>query len=83
MPRGAALTQGKADLLLLGDTLAGLPLALDASRLVTRRIGENLAWALCYNLVVLPLALTGHLSPWLAAAGMSAGLAWLSGPLPR
>ena len=72
MPRGAALTQGKADLLLLGDTLAGLPLALDASRLVTRRIGENLAWALCYNLVVLPLALTGHLSPWLAAAGMSA-----------
>ena len=72
MPRGAALTQSKADLLLLGDTLAGLPLALDTSRLVNRRIHENLLWALCYNLVVLPLALTGHLSPWLAAAGMSA-----------
>lgn len=71
MPQGSALTQGKADILLLGDSLTGLPLALDASQITSRRIHENLIWALGYNFVVLPLAMTGHLSPWLAAAGMS------------
>ena len=33
---------------------------------------RNLAWALAYNVLVLPLAVTGHLPPWLAALGMSA-----------
>ena len=71
MPQGAALTQGRADLLLLGDSLAGLPMALDTARATARRIRENLAWAAAYNLVMLPLAVSGHLPPWLAAAGMS------------
>lgn len=71
LPQGAALTQARADLLLLGDSLAVLPAALDAARRAQRRIVENLVWAVAYNLVVLPLALTGNLEPWLAAAGMS------------
>ncbi len=71
MPQGAALTQAKADLLLLGDTLSLLPLALDVARATQGRIRENLWWALGYNLLVLPLAMTGTLAPWLAAAGMS------------
>ena len=33
---------------------------------------QNVAWAVGYNLAVLPLAATGHLPPWLAALGMSA-----------
>ena len=38
-----------------------------------RRIAvQNVAWAIGYNLAVLPLAVTGHLPPWLAALGMSA-----------
>ncbi|WP_439639010.1 heavy metal translocating P-type ATPase [Nevskia sp.] len=71
MPNGAALTQSRADLLLLGDSLAGLPLALSVAHDTRRRIRENLGWALGYNLLVLPLAMTGQLPPWLAAAGMS------------
>lgn len=71
MPNGAALTQSRADLLLIGDSLRLLPLALDAAKTTRLRIRENLAWALGYNLLVLPLAMTGHLAPWLAAAGMS------------
>ena len=71
MPQGAALTQAKADLLLLGDSLSLLPLALDVARAAQARIRENLCWALGYNLLVLPLAMTGTLAPWLAAAGMS------------
>jgi Cu2+-exporting ATPase len=35
-------------------------------------VRQNLAWAICYNLVALPLAATGILSPWMAALGMSA-----------
>ncbi len=71
MPQGAALTQTHADLLLTGDSLAPLPMALDIARAARRRVGENLIWALGYNLLVLPLAMTGHLQPWAAAAGMS------------
>lgn len=71
MPQGAALAQSRADLLLLGDSLAALPLALDVALATRRRVRENLAWALGYNLLVLPLAMGGVLAPWLAAAGMS------------
>jgi len=71
MANGAALTQSRADLLLLGDSLRLLPLALEVAQTTRRRIRENLGWALGYNLLVLPLAMTGHLAPWLAAAGMS------------
>lgn len=71
MPQGAALTQARADLLLTGDSLAPLPLALDVAKTTQRRITENLLWAAAYNLLVLPLAFAGHLAPWIAAAGMS------------
>lgn len=71
MPQGAALTQARADLLLMGESLSPLLLALDVAAATRRRIGENLLWALAYNLLVLPLAISGHLAPWIAAAGMS------------
>jgi Cu2+-exporting ATPase len=34
-------------------------------------IRQNFAWAIAYNVCVLPLAVTGQLAPWLAAVGMS------------
>lgn len=71
LPHGAALTQSRADLLLLGDSLSGLPQALDLARQATRRMHENFIWALIYNVFVLPLAMFGYLAPWIAAAGMS------------
>jgi cation transport ATPase len=36
------------------------------------RIRQNLAWALVYNAVLIPLALTGHIHPILAATAMMA-----------
>jgi Cu2+-exporting ATPase len=71
MAQGAALTQSKADLILLGDSLNGLPKAHRTAQQARQRIRENLLWALFYNLAVLPLAVLGVLSPWMAAAGMS------------
>jgi Cu2+-exporting ATPase len=35
-------------------------------------IRQNLAWALAYNAVALPLAIGGWLTPWLAGIGMAA-----------
>jgi Cu2+-exporting ATPase len=71
MPRGAALAQARADVILLGDSLAPLPLLLDTARRAMRVSRQNLAWALGYNLAVLPLAMAGWLAPWMAALGMS------------
>jgi len=71
MPAGAALAQSRADVVLVGDTLQGLADLRAVARLAQRRLRQNLAWALGYNLVVLPLALGGWLTPWLAALGMS------------
>ena len=34
-------------------------------------VRQNLAWALAYNLVAVPLAATGRVTPWLAALGMT------------
>ena len=71
MPQGAALAQARADVILVGDSLQGLAMLRAVARQAQRRMRQNLAWALGYNLVVLPLALGGWLSPWLAALGMS------------
>ena len=33
---------------------------------------QNFAWAIAYNLIAVPVAALGYVSPWLAALGMSA-----------
>ena len=68
----AALTQWTADAVVLGDDLARVAFALRAARRTFRVIRQNLGWALAYNLVAIPLAASGHLSPLAAAIGMSA-----------
>ena len=35
------------------------------------KIKQNIAWSLGYNLLVLPLAVSGTLQPWMAVVGMS------------
>ncbi|TXH03580.1 MAG: cadmium-translocating P-type ATPase [Nevskiaceae bacterium] len=72
MNSGAAFAQQAADLVLLEGRLQALPAAIDIARRARRIVRENLAWALLYNLCALPLAVSGQLTPWLAALGMSA-----------
>ncbi|NJQ01183.1 heavy metal translocating P-type ATPase [Streptomyces zingiberis] len=62
---------GAADVTLVRDGVEGLA---DAVRLARRALGTiraNLIWAFGYNLVTLPLAAAGLLTPMLAAAAMS------------
>lgn len=51
--------------------LEPLPALLDLATATKRIVGQNLAWAFSYNLVTIPLAAAGVLSPMVAAAAMA------------
>ncbi|WP_412840346.1 heavy metal translocating P-type ATPase, partial [Aeromonas dhakensis] len=71
MAGGTDLAKNSADAILLADDLSRL-LDARALALCTRKIiKENFAWSIGYNLLVLPLAASGWLPPYVAAAGMS------------
>ena len=72
MGGGAALAQGAADMVLVSARLSDLARGIAASKKALRIIRQNLAWAFAYNIVVLPLAVAGYVTPWMAAIGMSA-----------
>lgn len=69
---GSALALGRADIVVTGRGLAPLAEAVDTARRLRRVLRQNFAWALGYNALAIPLAVSGLLAPWLAAAGMSA-----------
>lgn len=71
MGSGSDLARLRADTVLLDDRLAAIPMALRWARRTRRIMRQNFAWALVYNLCVLPLAAIGMLRPWQAALGMS------------
>jgi P-type Cu+ transporter len=56
--------------LLRGDP-ALVPAALEVTRRTLRKIRQNLGWAFGYNLLGIPLAALGLLSPLLAGAAMA------------
>ncbi|AAN55393.1 cadmium-translocating P-type ATPase [Shewanella oneidensis MR-1] len=72
MGSGSAIAKNSADLILLGDHLSRFTQAVRVAKLTTQIIRQNLAWALGYNALILPLAVTGHVAPYIAAIGMSA-----------
>lgn len=68
---GADITRESADVCLLGENLALLPFCFDLARRTVTTIRTNLFWAFAYNVVGISLAMTGHLSPILAAGAMA------------
>lgn len=75
MGSGAALAQSHSDAVLLSAKLSRLTDAADAASACMRVIRQNLAWATVYNLVAIPAAAFGLLTPWMAGLGMSASSA--------
>ena len=61
-----------ADVVLLGGKLQALPVLLDSAQTAKRRILQNFAAAALYNMVAVPLAFAGLVTPLLAAVAMSA-----------
>jgi Cu2+-exporting ATPase len=68
---GTEITRSTSDIVLQGDTLAGLPFAIDVARAARRRVMENFAFAITYNLFAVPLAVSGQVTPLIAAIAMS------------
>ncbi|HXH04306.1 MAG TPA: heavy metal translocating P-type ATPase [Candidatus Competibacteraceae bacterium] len=71
MASGTQLAHASADLLLYSDRLEQLLEALSTARRTMIVIRQNLAWSLVYNIIALPVAALGWITPWLAALGMS------------
>ena len=89
MGRGAAAAASRADAVLIGTDPRALLDGIDIARRTRRIVKQNLAWAVGYNLVALPLAAAGVIPPWTAAIGMSLSSLAVSGnalrlvPRPR
>jgi Cu2+-exporting ATPase len=68
---GTRLAQISADMVLMPERLDALLDAVRIARRTLRVIRQNLAWAVVYNAVALPLAVLGHVTPLVAGVGMS------------
>ena len=60
-----------ADMTLMNSSLTSAATAIRVSRQTLRIIKENLFWAFFYNVLMVPLAIAGLLSPMLASAAMA------------
>ncbi|MDP5029443.1 MAG: heavy metal translocating P-type ATPase [Paraglaciecola sp.] len=65
------LAKSSADIILLDNALDKIPVIIQQAIRTQRNIKQNIAWATAYNLLILPLAVTGSLSPLIAVIGMS------------
>ncbi|MBR0564656.1 heavy metal translocating P-type ATPase [Azoarcus sp. L1K30] len=71
MGGGTDLARNQADIVLLSENLADLGEGADLARRTLAIIRQNLWWSFTYNLVSVPLAMAGHVTPWMAGIGMA------------
>ncbi|MEU7168957.1 cation-translocating P-type ATPase [Streptomyces morookaense] len=71
MGGGTDAAIGAADVTLVREDMGALADAVRLARRTSVTVRANLAWAFGYNLVTVPLAAVGLLSPMVAAAAMS------------
>jgi Cu2+-exporting ATPase len=68
---GSMLAQTRADFIVLNSRLVDVQFALATAHRARRIVRQNLAWAFIYNVVIIPLAAFGFVSPAIAAGGMA------------
>jgi Cu2+-exporting ATPase len=71
MGSGAALAQSHADAVLLTGRLEALADAAESADAAMAVVRQNLAWAMIYNMIAIPAAAAGLISPWMSGIGMS------------
>jgi Cu+-exporting ATPase len=72
MGSGTDIAIEAGDVTLLRADLMGVTDAIAISRAAWKVIRQNLFWALAYNVVAIPAAALGYLSPVIASAAMAA-----------
>ena len=71
-PASAAdISQTVADVVFQGNLLAPVAAVVETARRARTVMRQNLVLALGYNALMVPLAVAGFVTPWLAAAAMS------------
>ena len=68
---GSDIAQAAADIVLRGDGLAGLPYAIRVARRAQRLAKQNIVFSLAYNVVAVPAAVLGFVTPLIAALVMA------------
>ena len=68
---GAEVAQASADAVFLGDRLRPVRDAIETATAARAIMRQNLALAIVYNAVAVPLAILGHVTPLIAALSMS------------
>ena len=68
---GSDVAKETGDIVLVGSSLSALPTAILLSRQTMRVIRQNLFFAFVYNVLAIPLAAMGMLSPLIAAGAMA------------
>jgi Cu2+-exporting ATPase len=71
MSSGSDIAIESSDVVLMRSDVTSVPEAIDISRRTFKVIKQNLFWAFFYNVAAIPLAMTGVLSPIVAAAAMA------------
>jgi Cu2+-exporting ATPase len=67
----ADVSQTVADLVFQGAKLQPVAVALHTARRAKTVMQQNLTLSIGYNVIMVPLAVAGWVTPWLAAAAMS------------
>jgi Cu2+-exporting ATPase len=75
MGSGAALAQVNADCVLLSGRIGSLAETAQVAAGAMRIVRQNLAWATVYNLLAIPAAALGLITPWMSGLGMTASSA--------
>jgi len=71
MGSGADVSVEVSDVVILNDDIKGLAQALKISKKSYATIKENFAISVLYNSITIPLAISGHVMPFVAALSMS------------
>ena len=71
MGGGTDIAMESGDVVLVGGGISSLSAAVRLSRATMRKIKQNLFWAFFYNIIGIPVAAFGLLSPIIAGAAMA------------